>query len=449
MQTAERQTGYSVVVGLGLTGLACARFLARRGVSVQVIDSRAEPPEYAALQRECPDVPVHTGGFDAGLLRGAREVVVSPGVSLRTPALAEAADAGVPLISEIELFARHAAAPVVAITGSNGKSTVTTLVGLMAEAAGRNVAVGGNLGTPALALLDADTTPDAYILELSSFQLETTHSLAPQVATVLNISADHMDRHGSLAAYAEAKARVFHGDGVQVLNLDDPVVAAMARPGRPVLGFSLAQCPEQGAGVAEHDGTQWLVLNGEPVMPAAALRLPGQHNRANALAALCLGYGLGLPVAAMAEALRRFPGLPHRTEWVAEHAGVRWYNDSKGTNVGAAVAAVRGLDGPVVLIAGGEGKGADFQPLADALADKGRAAVLIGRDAPLLAGALEGALPVERAADMTDAVRRAARLAQAGDAVLLSPACASFDMFQGFAHRGEVFRAAVQEVAHG
>ncbi|ABI57537.1 UDP-N-acetylmuramoyl-L-alanine--D-glutamate ligase [Alkalilimnicola ehrlichii MLHE-1] len=449
MQAVKRQAGYRAVVGLGRTGLACVRFLAARGLDVCVTDSRDEPPEQATLQREWPQVPVRAGGFDAALLAGAGEIIVSPGVSLREPALETARRAGVPLIGEIELFARHADAPVAAITGSNGKSTVTTLVGRMAEAAGRRVAVGGNLGTPALALLDGETRPDAYILELSSFQLETTHSLAPRVAAVLNISADHMDRHGSVSAYAGIKARIFHGAGVQVLNLDDPVVAAMAQPGRTVLGFSLASNPRRGAGVADHRGAPWLHLNGEPVLPAADLRLPGLHNRANALAALCLGQGLGLPVAAMAEALRRFTGLPHRTEWVAEHAGVRWYNDSKGTNVGAAVAAIRGLAGPVVLIAGGDGKGADFLPLADALREKGRAAVLIGRDAPRLAQVLSGVVPVERAADMRDAVRRAANLARSGDAVLLSPACASFDMFRGFEHRGEAFRDAVREVAHG
>ncbi len=443
---AIAHSGMTVVVGLGITGLACARFLHARGVAVAVTDSRCEPPQLAAARRELAQVPLALGAFDAGLLKDAKEIVLSPGVALEEPALAAAAAAGVPIISEIELFARHARAPIVAITGSNGKSTVTTLLGRMAELAGVDVAVGGNLGTPALALL-RDPEPALYVLELSSFQLETTRGLNAKAAAVLNLSADHMDRYRGMEDYAAAKRRVYRGDGTMVVNLDDPLVAAMAGPGREVIHFSLERVPENGFGVAEREGQAWICERGQPLLPVRELRLPGRHNLANALAALALGRAAGLPTAPMLEALRSFGGLPHRTEWVGSAGGVTWYNDSKGTNVGATLAAVQGLPGPLVLIAGGDGKGADFSPLRTGLVDKARAVVLIGRDARLIEQALAGAVPVYHAADMEMAVRRAAELAQPGDSVLLSPACASLDMFNDYEHRGQVFRDAVKRWA--
>lgn len=437
--------GLTVVVGLGKTGLACARHLAAAGAAVAVTDSRTAPPGLERCRRELPDVELRLGGFDAALLAEAAEIVISPGVSLKEPALAAALARGVPVVSEIELFARVARAPVVAITGSNGKSTVTTLVGLMAERAGVDVAVGGNLGTPALELL-RQPEPALYVLELSSFQLETTESLRPAAATVLNISADHMDRYDSLEEYAAAKARIFRRAEAAVLNADDPMVMAMAAAGRTV-AFSVAGPQPDGFGVTERDGDLWLVRDGQLLLPAGDVRIPGRHNLANALAALALGEAVGLPLPAMAEVLREFPGLPHRTQWVGEARGVAWYDDSKGTNVGATLAAVQGMSQPVVLIAGGDGKGQDFAPLRAALRQKARAVVLIGRDAPLIEQAIAGAVPTVRAVDMDDAVRQARTLAQAGDVVLLSPACASFDMFEGYAHRGQVFRDAVRRWA--
>ncbi len=435
----------TLIVGLGKTGLSCARFLAARGVPVAVTDSRDFPPGLAALEQEFPGMAVFVGGFDPAAFAAAQQLVVSPGVSLREPLIAQAIGRGVPVLGDIELFARHAAAPVVAITGSNGKSTVTTLVGEMAKHAGRNVRVGGNLGEPALDLIST-AEPDLYVLELSSFQLETTSSLNAAAATVLNISVDHMDRYLDMNEYAAAKQRIFHGDGVMVLNIDDPVVMGMAQTGRRTARFGLGEPEFKDFGIMQRVHGPWLARDSEPLLPVAEVRIKGMHNVANALAALALGDAVGLPMEAMLQTLREFPGLPHRSQWVAEKDGVAWYNDSKGTNVGATLAALQGMPGKVVLIAGGLGKGADFTPLRQAAMDRARAVVLIGRDAPLIEAALAGVTPVVHAADMEDAVAQACRLAQPGDVVLLSPACASFDMFSGYEERGNVFTNAVLKV---
>ena len=436
----ERKT---VVVGLGKTGLACLRFLHARGVPVAVTDSRAQPPGLDEARRLIPDLTAAVGGFDRELLRGSGEIVLSPGVALTEPALAAASAAGVPVVSEIELFARQATAPVIAITGSNGKSTVTTLVGAMAAAAGIDAGVGGNLGTPALDLL-TDPEPALYVLELSSFQLETTRTLAPQAAVVLNLSPDHMDRYPTVSAYADAKARVYARARTAVVNLDDARVRPMAPVGRAMIGFGLdAPSRPDDFGLLEHEGETWLARGETPLLSVAELKIPGRHNQANALAALALGDAVGFPMDAMLEALRGFRGLPHRSQWVAERAGAQYYDDSKGTNVGATVAAVAGMPAPLILIAGGDGKGADFAPLLEALEAKARLVVLIGRDGPLIAKALGEAVPHVFAEDMEAAVRRAAQESRPGDTVLLSPACASFDMFSGYEERGRVFAEAV------
>ncbi|HKK13200.1 MAG TPA: UDP-N-acetylmuramoyl-L-alanine--D-glutamate ligase [Gammaproteobacteria bacterium] len=432
-----------LVVGLGRTGLSCARYLARQGCQVAVTDSRVRPPELASLQEELPDVALFLGGFNPEAFEHAEQVVVSPGVPLREPLLAAARQRGVEVIGDIELFARAVRAPVVAVTGSNGKSTVTTLVGEMARCAGRDVRLGGNIGIPALALLN-EQEPDLYVLELSSFQLESTFSLKAAAAVVLNISPDHLDRYASLAEYSRAKQRIYHGAAVQVVNADDTVAAGLAEPARPWVRFTLGEPEGADYGLRRRDDREWLVKADQWLMPAAGLRLVGRHNLANALAALALGEAVGLPLDACLDALRRFPGLPHRTEFVAEHDGVRWYNDSKGTNLGATLAAIEGMPGPVVLIAGGDGKGADFTPLREPLVRRGRAAVLIGRDAPAIETALAGVVPVVRAGTMDEAVERARELARSGDDVLLSPACASFDMFSNYEERGRVFADAVR-----
>lgn len=436
-------SGLTLVVGLGKTGLAAARTLARLGAEAAVTDSRPQPPGLPALRQTLPGIRWRVGGFAEDWFAQAARLVVSPGVSLQTPLIAAAAARGAPVWGEIELFARLAKAPVAAITGSNGKSTVTTLVGMMAERAGVDAAVGGNLGTPALELLEQGK-PELYVLELSSFQLESVYSLNARAATVLNISPDHLDRHGDLAAYAAAKQRIFRGDGWMVINADDPVVEAMREPGRRTLRFTTATPGGGEFGLRRRGEDVWLAYGDQDWLAARELRIGGVHNLANALAALALGQALGLARAAMLAALREFSGLPHRTQLVLESHGVRWYNDSKGTNVGATVAAVQGLPGRLILIAGGDGKGQDFTPLGAALASKVRALVLLGRDAPAIAAAARGRTPAHRARDMAQAVALAAELARPGDSVLLSPACASFDMFSNYEERGAVFAAEVR-----
>lgn len=435
-----------VIVGLGETGFSCVRHLLAGGWRIAVTDSRMEPPGLAALRAAYPEVPAAIGGFDRNLLLAAQEIVVSPGVSLAEPALCEARAHGIPVVGDIELFARAARAPVLAVTGTNGKSTVTALLGEMARAAEIDVAVGGNLGPPALDLLRAPQA-QLYVLELSSFQLETVHSLNARAASILNIAADHLDRYPSLAAYAEAKTAIFRGDGVMVLNADDPTVSALAHAERETLYFTLdSPADEHTFGIGYWEDEPWFCRGRSRLAPSAAFHPVGRHNQTNALAALALGSAAGLPLAALIQGLQVFRSLPHRMESVTEHNGVLWINDSKGTNVGATLAAVAGLDRPLILILGGQGKGQDFLELGAAVRGRARAAVILGEDAERLAGAIVGACPVEAAADLPAAVASAARLARPGDIVLFSPACASLDMFSGYAERGEVFRTAVKAV---
>ena len=412
----------TIVVGLGVTGLSCVRRLAAQGVPLAVADSGDAPPGLAELQRAFPDIPVFLGPFDAALLASADRLVVSPGVPVATTEIAAAAAQGVELLGDIELFVREANAPIVAITGSNGKSTVTTLVGEMAKAAGIAAGVGGNLGRPALDLLAEPV--ELYVLELSSFQLETTRSLRAAIATVLNVSPDHMDRYPDVETYAAAKARIFANAGVGVFNADDPLVTAMGGVDDRwtfTLGPAVG---DKAFGLMAVDGQVMLCRGAEPLLAADALRMPGRHNQANALAALAIGTVLGLDRDVMLEVLQRFPGLPHRTEFVAERDGVRWYNDSKGTNVGAAVAALRGLHrgdhGRTVLIAGGDCKGADFAALGAVLGECARAVVLLGRDAARIAAVVPPGMACETAATLEDAVARAASFARPGDRVLLT-----------------------------
>jgi UDP-N-acetylmuramoylalanine--D-glutamate ligase len=436
---------YAVIVGLGRTGLSCARYLRARGWRLAVTDTRDAPPQLAQLAALDAAIPVSLGRLDTALLKDAVCVVASPGVSLEDPFFAAARRLGLEIVGDVELFARAADAPVVGITGTNGKSTVTTLLARMAERAGLRVRVGGNLGEPALDLLSAGT--ELYVLELSSYQLETTASLSCRAATVLNVTPDHLDRYGSLARYAAAKARIFARCDTAVINLDDPLVVAMARTARRTLSFSLRAAIGADYAVAEHEGAWWLTRAGEPLLALKELKIQGLHNAANALAALALGEALALPGAAMLKELRSFEGLPHRSQWVADVRGVRYVDDSKGTNVGATLAAVAGMAGPLVMILGGEGKNQDFAPLAAGFRGKVRHAVLIGRDAAALEHALRGVCALERAVSLPDAVRAAAAAARAGDTVLLSPACASLDMFTDYAHRGAVFAQAVAELA--
>ena len=434
----------ALVLGLGRTGLAAARYLDREGLTVRVADTRANPPGADALRDKVSAAELRTGTFNSSLLDDVAQVVISPGLSQQEPVVREALARGLPVVGDIELFARAAQAPIAAITGTNGKSTVTTLVAEIANAGGRRAVAGGNLGEPALDLLER-ATPDLYVLELSSFQLETTRSLRTVTATVLNVTPDHMDRYASLEEYGAAKARIFDGCDVAVINADDPAVRGMPRPGQSVLSFSLES--READYTLECAPMPMIVRRGEPLLPLAAMRLQGLHNAANAMAALAMAEALALPLGPALEALCAFGGLPHRSQWVADVRGVHYVNDSKGTNVGATLAAVQGMAGPLVVIAGGDGKNQDFSGLREAFRGKVRHVVLIGRDAPTLAATLADVCATERATDMPAAVRAAHAVAQPGDTVLLSPACASLDMFRDYTHRGDEFAAAVRSLA--
>ncbi|WP_259759404.1 UDP-N-acetylmuramoyl-L-alanine--D-glutamate ligase [Pseudomonas sp. GCEP-101] len=440
---------FRIVVGLGKSGMSLVRYLARQGVPFAVADTRANPPELATLREQYPQVEVRCGDLDADFLCRAQELYVSPGLSLRVPALVEAAARGVRMSGDVDLFARHAKAPIVAITGSNAKSTVTTQVGDMAQAAGKRVAVGGNLGTPALDLLADDV--ELYVVELSSFQLETCERLNAEVATCLNVSEDHMDRYDGMADYHLAKHRIFRGARQVVVNRADPLSRPLIADNVPCWTFGTNKPDFKGFGLIEEDGEKWLAFQFDKLMPARELKIRGAHNQSNALAALALGHAVGLPFEPMLQTLREFAGLAHRCQWVRERNGVNYYDDSKATNVGAALAAIEGLgadiDGKLVLIAGGDGKGADFHDLRAPVAQHCRAVVLLGRDAELVGAAIGNAVPKVRVNTLDEAVEHAADLALPGDAVLLSPACASLDMFKNYEERGRLFAKAVEELA--
>ncbi|MAZ69035.1 UDP-N-acetylmuramoyl-L-alanine--D-glutamate ligase [Porticoccus sp.] len=433
-----------VIAGLGVTGLSVARHLNEMGERFVVLDSRTNPPCLAQLQDELPEVSLALGELSDDAFLGADEVILSPGLSRQHPAVKTAIEAGIPVISDIELFARRASAPIVAITGSNGKSTVTTLVGEMFAEAGIDAAVGGNLGVPALDLLAPSVA--YYVLELSSFQLESVLALNAEVATVLNISLDHMDRYRSLLDYHQAKHRIFIGARQVVTNRDDRLSAALVGDAVKQWSFGLDQPDFKGFGLRQHQGESWLYYQFEPLLAERELGMTGRHNTANALAALALGTAAGLPIDPMLAVLRRFEGLPHRCQRVVTRNGVTYINDSKATNVGATLAAIAGLRGAdnLVLIAGGQGKGQDFAPLASALSGAVRQLILMGEDAPVIGDAVAGTVPVLFATDLDAAVKAAAQVARPGDTVLLSPACASFDMFRGFADRGEQFVRAAE-----
>ncbi|MDO9141657.1 MAG: UDP-N-acetylmuramoyl-L-alanine--D-glutamate ligase [Methylobacter sp.] len=441
----DPQASKILVVGLGNTGISVARYWHGLGFKFAIIDSRDKPPMMEEFFQQMPDTPVFTGGFDEAAFQVATHLVVSPGVSLDERAIIKAIANGARIVSDIDLFACSTDAPIVAITGSNGKSTVTTMLGEMVKAAGIAVGVGGNLGTPALDLLALKA--QFYVLELSSFQLERTSALNAAAATVLNISADHLDRHADLADYARQKQRVFRGDGVMVINADDPVVSAMRCDSRKMLTFSINNTAD--FYLAEQDGTEYLMYNESPLMPLAELPLEGRHNAANALVALALGTSIGLDAQTMCAALRKFKGLSHRMQRVAEIRGVTWVNDSKATNIGACVAALQGYARKVVLIAGGDAKGADMNELTPAIKEKAKSVVLMGKDAGLIKQALNGCVPVYSADNMMQAVQIAAGLADVGESVLLSPACASLDQYKNYQDRGDKFTKAVLALVDG
>lgn len=448
------QGKHVLVLGLGESGLALARWLAHEGASVRVADSRAHPPGAEALHASLPEVTLTAGPFERELLEGIDVLAISPGLDPRLPVIAEARARGIPVTGEIQVFVdaltalgERARCRLIAITGTNGKTTTTALTAALCRAAGADAVEAGNISPATLAVLLARLTagqrlPDCWVLELSSFQLETVADLSADAAVVLNISDDHLDRYDSVADYAATKARIFNGARVAVANRDDARVAAM-------LGDA-ASCTfglDKPRRVTDYGIDNGMLMRGDEALIALdALPLAGLHNAANALAALALCEAIGLPTAGLLDGLRRFRGLPHRVERIGERDdGVTYYDDSKGTNVGATIAALAGLQRSVLLIAGGDGKGQDFSPLREPVTRHARAVILIGRDGPQIAAALEGAgVPIEFASDLPRAVLRADALARPGDAVLLSPACASFDMFRNYAHRAEVFVEAVR-----
>ncbi len=441
-----RLAGKYVVIGLGKTGLSCVRFLKHLGCDVAVVDTRAVPPGIQELKAEFPDVTFHSGELDSFDFTGAQELIVSPGLSIRTGSIARAQSAGVSVAGDIELFCRTVNAPVIAVTGSNGKSTVVTLLGKALEATGLKVKVAGNIGLPVLDAILAKEEVDVWVLELSSFQLETTHSLRAQVACILNVTEDHMDRYDSLNDYASAKQRIYDGCETAVYWQDD----ARTRPvgqAQKMVAFGGSAAKHGRFHVSLTSGGQ--VMDGDkPVLNSSELRIKGAHNLLNLAAILAILDAFGVDYRAVLPVLREFPGLKHRCQWVASSNGIDWFNDSKGTNVGAAEAALLGLGasigGKLVWLAGGDGKGADFAPLRPVVQQYVRHAILFGRDAQLIADSLGDACTVELVSTLQDAVARAAAVAQTGDAVLLSPACASLDQFKNYEDRGDQFVAAVR-----
>ena len=440
MQSSVNPTR-SLVVGLGATGMSCVRYLSAAGDSVQVVDSRAVPPMLSAMQQHYPHTPTRLGEFVPEWFVEADRIVLSPGVSAAEPAIVQARRRGIEVIGDVELFARAARAPIVAITGSNGKSTVTTLLGAMGDAAGLRTAVGGNIGTPALDLLTLPI-PDLYVIELSSFQLESTFSLAPLAATILNVSMDHMDRYPDMAHYAAAKQRIWNNAEHIIINRDDPLYRNTTVTATATNTFGVDRPPvESDYGMVG----DWLMHGAERLLRVDELQLSGRHNAGNVLAALALAAAAGINQDAAISAAKTFPGLPHRCEQVGRWHGIEWINDSKGTNVGATVTALYGMSAPTILIAGGLGKSADFKPLGAAISACAKHVVLFGRDAAAIEAVIPPRIPRSHAATMEQAIDAAATVARCGDTVLFSPACSSFDMFANYEQRGDRFRQTVVE----
>ncbi|WP_442767497.1 UDP-N-acetylmuramoyl-L-alanine--D-glutamate ligase [Acinetobacter bohemicus] len=442
--------GLKVVAGLGISGVAAVNFLHEHGYRVAVTDSRKTPPGHDQIPS---DVQTSFGQLDQELLLQAEEIVISPGLDPQLPEIQAAIAQGIAVVSEIQILRRFTDKPIMAITGSNAKSTVTTLIGLMAKDAGVKVAVGGNLGRPALDLTKDD--PELYILELSSFQLETTSNLHAEVAVILNMSEDHLDRHGDMMGYHTAKHRIFQGVKKVVYNRDDSLTRPLVPDATPMQSFGLnAPDMNQYGILKENDGTMWLARGRERILKSSEMYIQGTHNVANALACLALGEAIGLPLASMLDTLKTFKGLEHRCEFVKEVQGVRYYNDSKGTNIGATLAAIDGLgaaiepqQGKVAIILGGQGKGQDFTALRDALSKYAKLAVLIGEDRAVIEQAIVGTTTLLHAASLQEAVELCQQHTQAHDVVLLSPACASFDMFKGYSERGHQFVECVNTLA--
>jgi UDP-N-acetylmuramoylalanine--D-glutamate ligase len=441
---------FYLVAGLGKTGLSIARYLHRQGKSFAVYDTRKDAPNLSEMCLLFPSVAVYLETIPDEIMDQVTDVIASPGIPLENPILNRSIKAGIPVYGDIECLAREISKPVIAITGTNGKSTVTTLVGEMAKAAGLQVAVAGNIGTPVLDMVQDSVDYDLWVLELSSFQLDLTHSLKPLAATILNVSPDHLDRHHSIEGYVQAKQRIYNQATTALYNREDQFTTPTQEYSpvlENVLSFGSDTATEGNWGLVLQGGNRYLAKGNRCLFPVESLLIKGVHNWMNALAACALADAAGISEDAIIQVLERFSGLPHRCQWVRHLAGVDWINDSKGTNIGATISAINGIggamQGKIVLIAGGQGKGADFHDLIKPIADYVRTIVLIGEDAGKIESALSGIVPMTHATTLEQAVECANASAKPGDVVLLSPACASLDMFRDFNHRGEVFTKAV------
>lgn len=439
---AKKTSKKDLVYGLGATGLSVARYLQRNNVNAIYHDSNEDAPGLEELRSLDLDADIILGDSTKNLLKNVKRIIVSPGIPDDDALLAKARKKKLKIVSDVELFLNETSVPLVVVTGSNGKSTVATLLSLMCDAADVPALAGANLGRPALDLLEEDA-PDTYILELSSFQLQRLPELPADVAGILNISPDHLDWHASEEEYRAAKYRIFREAKAAVFNREDPDAPEHIPDDIPQLSFGLDEPGDGQYGIREDDGVEFLARGEQLLLSVDDVALVGRHNRANALAALAMGQLMGLDLPPMLQVLNEFPGLPHRMQFVDTVGGANYVNDSKATNVAAAIASIESIDGFVVLIAGGEGKGGDFDQLAKTVHMRLRCAVVIGEDGPLIGDALDGLAPVHSAGDMRDAVTRAADLAEPGDTVLLAPACASFDQYQNFRKRGEAFSEAV------
>jgi UDP-N-acetylmuramoylalanine--D-glutamate ligase len=433
-----------LVMGMGLTGASCARYFAARGFVAEFIDTRAEPPGIEAILDVMPDARIKIGESAPALRPTIKQIVVSPGFDMDSSLLDDARDRGLEIVSDIDLFVAECNAPIVAITGSNGKSTVTSMFGEALTATGQTTVVGGNIGRPALDLLGRNA--EVFALELSSFQLERSRAIPAAAAVILNISPDHLDRHGDMGSYRAAKARVYSDCRHAVVNRDDPDLAGLVGSSTPTTTFGLDSPAAGQLGIRRTARGECIAYGDELLISVDELPLIGRHNLSNAMAVLALGAALGANLNGMAQALKRFRGLAHRMQVISTEAGATWIDDSKATNVDAALASLAGIEGPVVLIAGGDAKGAEFSPLAAALDRRPVSVILFGQDARRMAKELAGSCELQVVADMHEAVGAALKIIEPGHTVLLAPACSSLDMYRDYAERGEAFLSAVREL---
>ena len=434
----------AVIVGLGKTGLSCFRYLFNQGLNLAITDSRESPPELEKLNAEFNDVTTYLGEISKKVLLASDQIIVSPGISLNNEGIQSAIEENIPVIGDIELFSQKALAPIIAISGSNGKSTVTTIVKEMARQAGLNTYMGGNIGTPVLDLLN-DKKPDLYVLELSSFQLETTFSLNAHASVVLNISPDHMDRYSCIKDYAKAKSRIYSGHGLMVLNKDDQYSKSMIDLDRKINYFTLDKPDKNSFGLLKSNNKVWLCHGNKKIISKDQLKIKGDHNISNALAAMALANSVDVPYKIMTNVLKNFSGLEHRCQLIKSFNNIDWYNDSKATNVGACIASIKGLCefGKIILIAGGDSKGSDLSSLNEIIEKYVKKVFLFGIDADKLSSVLSSKVDKEFVRSVDEAVHFANKVALPGDLVLLAPACSSLDMYQNFKQRGDAFISSV------